>query len=293
MLTVQAGPRATRRLPDGWEPLAPTRFGLAPLTPSIGAEVTGVDLRQPLDDVARAELHRALLEWKVLFLRDQPVTGEQHRAFARTWGELEVHPFLPQGDVPEIVRFEKGDDQKGYENIWHSDVSWRALPSLGSILRCVECPDVGGDTLWADMGAAYDGLSQATKDQIDDLVAVHDWLPTFGMAMDEATRDELRKDFPAVEHPVVRTHPETGRKTIYVNRAFTQHIVGLDERASRELLEHLYVQASFPEYQCRFKWEPGDVAYWDNRSTQHYASSDYFPQRRVMERITVIGDRPV
>jgi taurine dioxygenase len=142
------------------------------------------------------------------------------------------------------------------------------------------------------MAAAYDGLTAGMKEWIDSLVAVHDWITTFGLGMDEKTRTELRKDFPAVEHPVVRTHPETGRRTLYVNRAFTQHIVGLDEDESRELLNFLYLRATFPEYQCRSKWEPGDVAFWDNRSTQHYATSDYFPNRRVMERITVIGDKP-
>jgi taurine dioxygenase len=181
----------------------------------------------------------------------------------------------------------------GYENAWHSDVTWRACPSLGSILRAIEVPAVGGDTLWADMGAAYDGLSDALKERIDGLVAEHDWIPTFGLGMDPKTRDELRKDFPAVEHPVVRTHPETGRKTLFVNRAFTQRIIGLPPEESSELLGLLYTQVTFPEYQCRYKWRAGDVAFWDNRSTQHYAASDYFPQRRVMERITVIGDRPV
>jgi taurine dioxygenase len=142
------------------------------------------------------------------------------------------------------------------------------------------------------MGAAYDGLRTAMKERIADLAAVHDWVTTFGATMDEQTRNDLRADFPAVEHPVVRTHPETGRRTIYVNRAFTEYVVGVPGDEGRALLEHLYVQASFPEYQCRWKWQPGDVAFWDNRATQHYAASDYFPQRRVMERITIIGDRP-
>jgi taurine dioxygenase len=151
---------------------------------------------------------------------------------------------------------------------------------------------VGGDTLWADMAAAYDNLTPAMREFLDGKVAVHDWVQVFGWGMDEATREALRVDFPEVEHPIVRTHPETGRKTLYVNRAFTKHVVGMDPVEGEALLEFLYAQAAFPEYQCRLRWQPGDVAFWDNRSTQHYASSDYSPNRRVMERITVIGDRP-
>ncbi len=190
------------------------------------------------------------------------------------------------------MRLEKGPDVGGFENAWHSDVTWRVEPSLGSVLRAVELPEVGGDTLWADMGAAYDRLTPAMKTRIEGLTAIHDWWDNFGLGMEPDERDRLRPHFPAVEHPVVRTHPATGRRTLYVNRIFTQRIVGLDPDESAELLDHLYQQAGFPEYQCRWQWRPGDVAFWDNRSTQHYAVSDYHPQRRVMERITVCGDRP-
>ena len=177
--------------------------------------------------------------------------------------------------------------------MWHSDVTWRVNPSLGSILRAVEIPPVGGDTLFADMCAAYEMLNDEMKDHLDGMQAVHDWIPAFGRNMEPSVLDALRADFPAVQHPVVRTHPETGRKMLYVNRAFTQHIVGLDAEESRLLLDFLYRQASYPEYQCRFRWAPGSIAFWDNRSTQHYASSDYFPQRRVMERMTIVGDVPL
>ena len=269
------------------------------MTPTIGAEVAGIDLRQPLDDETQAELHRALLEWKVLFFRGQHLDAEQHHTLGRRWGRLEWHPFAaPTGftqDEPaesKVVRLAKDEKSVGRENIWHSDVTWRECPSLGSILRAVEVPEVGGDTLFADMGAAYDCLDDELKERIDGLAAVHDWWDTFGRGMSAEERDTLRPDFPAVEHPVVRTHPETGRKTLFVNAAFTQHIVGLDPDESEALLDLLYRQAAFPEYQVRFRWQPGDVVFWDNRSTQHYASSDYFPQRRVMERITVVGDRP-
>jgi taurine dioxygenase len=291
------GPRVMPRVPENWVDQPYARITVSPLTPTIGGVVEGVSLAEAVDEELFAELNRALLEWKVLFFRDQQITGPQHTTFAAHWGALESHPFIrvavdqPE-ETPEVVRFEKGPKMGGFENVWHSDVTWRECPSLGSVLRAIEVPPTGGDTLWADMGAAYDGLTSSMKEQVAGLIAEHDWITTFGMGMDAETRDRLRADFPAVQHPVVRTHPETGRKTLFVNRAFTQRIVDLDEEASRALLDFLYLQASFPEYQCRWRWQPGDVAFWDNRSTQHYAASDYFPQRRVMERITVIGDRP-
>ena len=292
------GPRMRRRTPEGWADEAYTRFNVTPLAPTIGAVIDGVSLADDVDAELFEQLNRALLEWKVLFFRNQDITAAQHNAFAANWGPLELHPFIKvvtddqSDDAPEVVRLEKGDKQGGFENVWHSDVTWREIPSLGSVLRAIEVPEVGGDTMWSDMAAAYDGLDAATKERIDGLVAEHDWYTTFGLGMDADTRDKLRVDFPPAHHPVVRTHPETGRKMLYVNRAFTQFIVGMDTDESRALLEQLWIQASFGEYQCRWKWQVGDVAFWDNRSTQHYAISDYFPQRRVMERITVIGDRP-
>ncbi len=292
MLRIEAGPRTLRRLGDGMDQRPYEHFTVVPLSPTIGAEISGVDLSCPLDDAVHAELHRALLEWKVVFFRDQWIAGEQHRDFARRWGELEVHPFLPAGDVPEIARFDRGTENQGYENIWHSDVSWREIPSMGSVLRALQVPPVGGDTLWADMGAAYDGLPYELKGEIDGLTAVHDWGHSFGRAMAPDKVASMREQFPPVEHPVVRTHPETGRKTLYVNEIFVSHIVGLASDESDALLDRLCRQARVPEYQCRFRWTAGSLAFWDNRATQHYAVSDYAPQRRVMERATIIGDRP-
>ena len=295
----KAGPRIQSRTPKGWADAPYTRFTIRPLAPTIGAVIEGVSLADPVDAELFEQLNRALLEWKVVFFRGQDITGAQQAAFASNWGELEAHPFIKvvtthQSDAkPEVVRLEKGDKSPGFENVWHSDVTWREIPSLGSVLRAIEVPEVGGDTMWSDMCAAYDGLPADVKARIDHLVAEHDWYTTFGMAMDAETRDKLRVDFPPAHHPVVRTHPETGRKMLYVNRAFTQFVVDMDTDESRTLLEQLFIQASFGEYQCRWKWQPGDVAFWDNRSTQHYAISDYYPARRVMERITVIGDRPV
>ncbi len=289
---LRFGPQVASRVPAGWVDEPYTRFEVRPKSPTIGAEIIGVDLTA-LDDQTFADLHRALLEFKVLFVADSSLDPDSHAALGARWGELEYHPFLTnRDDHPTVVRFEKGASFTGYENVWHSDVSWRAVPSLGSLLRAVEVPPTGGDTLWADMGAAYDCLPDEVKERIDGLDAVHDWVDTFGALMPDEEREVLRADFPPSVHPIVRTHPETGRKTLYVNAIFTLEIVGIDPVEGDRLLEYLCRQADFPEYQCRWTWTPGDLAIWDNRATQHYATSDYSPHRRVMERITVIGDRP-
>ncbi|MDI2128436.1 TauD/TfdA dioxygenase family protein [Yinghuangia seranimata] len=277
-----------------YEPPAPYQLiDVAPCTPAIGAEITGVDLAQPLGDALLAELHRALLEWKVLFFRDQSLTAPEHRDLARNWGTPEVHPFLPKVDgIPEVVRLARGADSPAVENVWHSDASFETTPPMGSILRAVQVPAVGGDTLWADMAAAYDGLTDDMKQRLNGLNAVHDFTQSFGATLGPDELAAAQKAFPAVTHPVVRTHPETGRKLLYVNRIFTHHIDGLPEDESRELLAFLYDQARHPEYQCRLRWRPGTVAFWDNRATQHYASADYYPHTRIMERVTILGDRP-
>jgi taurine dioxygenase len=251
-------------------------------------------LREPLDDETFAEIERAHLDYKVIFFRDQDLTIGQHLAFARRFGELEEHPFLPAKDgYGEVIRFAKDETTVGYENIWHSDVSWREVPSLGSVLRAVEVPDVGGDTLFSDMEAAYESLDDEVKERIEGRTAVHDFTHSFGRALDPETLAERQEQFPAVEHPVVRTHPATGRRSIYVNAIFTSHIVGLDPDESDRLLDLLCRQAAFPEYQCRFRWRKNSIAFWDNRAVQHYAANDYWPRTRVMERVTIIGDRPV
>ncbi len=272
-------------------------LSFSPLTPTIGAMVTGIDLSQALGAAEIAALRQALLDWKVLFFTDQDITTEQHLDFARRFGDLEVHPFAPQKPgYPEVLAITHDRERRGRENTWHSDVTWREKPSLGSILRAIELPPVGGDTLFADMAAAYDGLSDAVKDEIEGNVALHDFghfragLRKQGKSEEEI--EAFNKAYPPVEHPIVRTHPETGRKALYVNAAFTQHIVGIDPERSKALLAHLYAQAAIPEYQCRFRWTPGAMAFWDNRSSQHYAVSDYWPAVRRMERVTIIGDRP-
>jgi taurine dioxygenase len=270
---------------------------LLPMTPTIGAEVEGVDLTRPLDARTVAAMRQALLDWKVLFFRDQDITTEQHLAFARNFGDLEVHPFAPQKPgYPEVLAITHDANSRGKENTWHSDVTWRLEPSLGSILRALEIPPVGGDTLFADMYAAYDGLSDEVKARVEGRTAIHDFVNfRRGMRKKGMSEEEIAafdRQYPKAEHPVIRTHPETGRKAIYVNAGFTQHIVGMDKAESDALLAHLYAQAAIPEYQCRFRWSKNAIAFWDNRSSQHYAASDYFPAVRRMERVTVVGDRP-
>jgi len=272
-------------------------FEVRPLTPMIGAEIDGLDLREPVDATTLGELRAALLEWKVLFFRDQDITTEQHLDFARRFGALEVHPFAPhKPGYPEVLAITHNRESKGRENTWHSDVTWRLEPSLGSILRSIEIPPVGGDTLFADMYAAYEGLSDDVKEEIDGRTAIHDFAPfrkgLRKQGKSEAEIEEFNAKFPPAEHPIVRTHPETGRKGLYVNAAFTQYIVDMEREESARLLKHLYAQAAIPEYQCRFRWSVNALAFWDNRASQHYAVSDYWPAVRRMERVTIVGDRP-
>ncbi|RED16889.1 TauD/TfdA dioxygenase family protein [Parasphingopyxis lamellibrachiae] len=267
-------------------------FSVHPLTPSIGAELRDIDLGAP--DIADAipAIRQALLDHKVIFFRDQDIKREQHLAFAQMFGELEIHPATPKDqDHPEILRIEHGPDSRGQENMWHSDVTWRAEPSLGSILRAIEIPEVGGDTLFANMHAAYMGLSEEMRGFVSGLTAVHDIARVFAKRLGKPP-EELHAKYPPMEHPVVRTHPETGLPGLYVNGAFTSHIKGLSDQESADLLRHLYAQAANPEIQCRFRWAPGSIAFWDNRACQHFAASDYFPARRAMERATIKGDRP-
>ena len=285
--------RKLRDVREKLEKLDFERISVRPLSPTIGAELTGIDLAESMHDETFAEVRRALLDFKVIFFRNQKITTAQHVAFARRFGELEVHPFLPSNtDFPELVRFAKDETTIGVENLWHSDVSWRLEPSLGSVLRAIETPNVGGDTLFCDMIAAYESLSDELKKQIEGRNAIHDFTKSFGMAMDPKTLAQKRKEFPPARHPVVRTHPDTGEKILYVNGIFTSHIEDMDSDASDSLLDTLCNQATFPEFQCRFHWKQDSIAFWDNRSTQHYAASDYWPQPRIMERATIIGDKP-
>jgi taurine dioxygenase len=292
---LEVGP--LRHLAAERERLASLRwrhFEARPLGATIGAEIGGIDLAAPLPDDVIAELRRALHDYKVLFFRRQPLTAAQHVAFARRFGELEIHPFIPSNtSEPALVRFEKSPDVGGFENGWHHDVTWRACPSLGAVLHAVSVPPTGGDTLFADMIAAWEGLDPELQARVEGLTAVHDYVQVFGRTVKPEERDAMRERYPSVEHPVVCTHPETGRRHLYVNRFFTSHIVGLDPEESTALIGRLSRRAEIVEYQCRFRWEPDSVAFWDNRAVQHYAASDYWPDVRVMERASIVGRRPV
>ena len=268
-------------------------IGIEPLSPTIGAEINGVRMSGEASDLQIAEIRQALLDWKVIFFRDQDVSEDEHIAFGARFGELEIHPFTPNLEShPEIVVIHHGPKSKRGQNRWHSDVTWRLEPSLGSILRARIVPPVGGDTLFADMMAAYAGLDDTTREQVDGAIAVHSFQHNFGRAMNDEQRAKFAEQYPDARHPVVRTHPETRRKGLYVNAAFTTHIEGMEPEKSRKLLRKLYAQASIPEYQCRFRWRENSVAFWDNRAVQHYAAFDYHPQQRRVERVTIVGDKP-
>jgi taurine dioxygenase len=265
---------------------------IKPLTATLGAEITGVDMANP-DEGTLAELRRAWLDHKVLVLRDQHISTEEHIAFGRAFGELEIHPFASGKEgFPEIVAIHSKADQLYAASMWHSDVTWREQPSMGSILRATIVPPVGGDTCFADACAAYERLDDAWKERIEGLFAIHDFSMTFGMHMSDEERAEQHKKFPPARHPVVRTHPETGKRAIYTNRAFVSHIDGVSKQESEKILTRLERAIFDPSVQCRICWEVDTFVMWDNRCTQHHATDDFFPLERRVERVTVVGDRP-
>jgi len=276
------------------------------LTCSIGAELIGVSLADAArDDGLFAEIRHALLRHRVLFLRDQDISRADHVAFAKQFGALEDHPIV--GSHPEhpglvqIYKTPEGPIDR-YENAWHTDATWRDAPPMGCVLRCVECPPVGGDTMWANMALAYDKLPEEIKTRISTLRARHSIEASFGAVMPAEKRLVLKAKYPDAEHPVVRTHPETNEKVLFVN-AFTTHFTNYHTPANvrygqdanpgaADLLRYLISQAFVPEYQVRWRWRPNSVAIWDNRSTQHYAVMDYAPCHRKMERAGIVGDLP-
>ncbi len=272
-------------------------ISIVPVTPLIGAEVSGLDLARPLSDNELGLVRQALLDHLVLFFRGQDLTIEQHKAFGRLFGELHIHPARDRNGIeghPEILHVKAGPESTRVNgDDWHSDVSCDAEPPMGSILRLFEVPPSGGDTLFANMYAAHDALSAPMQAFLSGLTAVHDGGPNY---VDRARRAGIYKPdkvFPAHEHPVVRTHPETGRKALFVNRIFTQSIVGVTREESRAILDFLFQHIARPDFQCRFRWEKDSVAFWDNRCTLHHAMWDYYPEVRQGYRVTIKGDRPV
>ncbi len=281
-----------------------TNIEVHPLTATIGAELRNVSLADAARDAGLfAEIRELLLQHKVLFLRDQDITRAEHVAFAERFGALEDHPVAGSDpDYPGLVRIykEPGSTRDNYEGAYHCDATWRVSPPMGAVLRCVETPAVGGDTIWVNMVEAYRCLPEHVKDQIAGLRASHSIQSTFGAKLPSEQRQALAEKFPDAEHPVVRTHPETGEQTLFVN-AFTTHFVnyhtpdrirvGFDySPGGSELLNYLIRQAFIPEYQVRWRWTQNSFAIWDNRSTQHYAVQDYWPAIRKMERAGVVGE---
>jgi taurine dioxygenase len=275
---------------------------IRPVTGVIGAEIGNVDIARPLPSSDVAAIKDALHRFLVLFFRDQQLTDEQHRDFAAQFGDLEPFVLAPPAnpDLPEMhaLSFDNGAAAKGSNvDSWHTDGTFMERPPLGTVLRAVELPPHGGDTCWANMYAAYDALSPALKRALDGLVAVHDFTKisytTFDDRPDPAAElQRVRERYPVVLHPVVRQHPETGRPLLYVHRNYTIRIEGLTLRENEVLLPFLFDHVRDPLFQCRFRWEPGSVAFWDNRATQHYGVPDY-PGRRIMHRVVVAGDRPL
>lgn len=276
---------------------APEGMEIEPLTPTIGAEVRGLDLRRPLPAETVAAVRRALLDHLVLFFRGQLLTIDEHLRFARYFGEVDLPPFRsPGADRPELTVLDQTEPKGEGADSWHADYTHRPEPPMASILRAVELPpDGGGDTCFASMYAAYDDLSPAMQALVDGLHAVN----TLQMMAERARErtpgvslvDDAAGGYPSFVHPVVRVHPETGRKLLNVNANWTSRITELTERESRAVLDLLLDHLTSPDYQCRFRWRPHSVAFWDNRAVQHFAVADY-RQRRVMHRITLAGDRP-
>jgi taurine dioxygenase len=273
--------------------MADSTLEISKLTPHCGAEIRGLDLAAPLDDALVRQIEQALAEHAVVFFRGQSLTPDQQKAFGRRFGELHIHPAYP--DIleghPEImvIRADENSTRVAGED-WHSDVSCDAEPPMGSILHMHEVPAVGGDTLFASMYAAYDALSAPLQQMLEGMTAIHDGEHVYRGRY--GRNDDAGTVYPKSEHPVVRTHPVTGRKALFVNRIFTTRIVQLKRHESDGLLPMLFSHIEMPEFQCRFRWQPGSIAFWDNRCAQHHAMWDYYPQRRRGYRVTIKGDKP-
>ena len=274
-------------------------FEIVPMNPVIGAEIHGLDLSKPLGERTVAGIKQALLDHQVIFFRGQELDPDSHMRLAGIFGELEPpHPIFPKIEShPQIAVLENDENRPPETNIWHTDVTWRDKPPLGSVLYGAEIPASGGDTMWASMTALYEALSPSMQKMLEGLRAVHSIAVFANSGNYETSQDaermmEVLKLYPPQSHPVIRTHPETGKKALFVNATFTTHIEGLPLDESAAILKFLAEKVKTPEFQVRFKWEKGSVAIWDNRATQHYAVADYYPQYRRMHRITINGDVP-
>ena len=277
-------------------------FETVPISGALGAEIRGLSLSEGLDVTVVTEIRQALLNHLVIFFRDQALSPEQQISFARSMGPLEEHDFvrgLPEH--PEIIRVVREADEKGlnFGGGWHSDVTHQECPALGSVLYALDVPPYGGDTLFANQYLAYETLSVGMQRMLDGMTAIHTARGPFGPQGRSQTNwknmqvDVNEKALDEMEHPVVRTHPETGRKALFVNRTFTVRFKDMTEQESRPLLEYLFEHASHERFTCRFHWTPGAVAFWDNRCVLHFALNDHTGFRREMHRVTISGDRPV
>jgi taurine dioxygenase len=291
MLNAKSGPRIRHVVPDS---MPYDTLTLDKLTPVIGAEINGVDLSEPLSNRQLDELHRALAENLVIFFRDQTLTPQQHLAFGRLFGDLHVHPAAPHEEgMPELMTiYADKDSPRANGEGWHTDVSCDPEPPMGTILYIKRCPPKGGDTLFASMYAAYEALSERMRTYLSGLTAIHDGEHVYRGLFDNHGQAE-RATYPRAEHPVVRTHPVTGKKALFVNRGFTTRILGIPIDESDAILRYLYEHMENPLFQCRFRWQPSSIAFWDNRCTQHRAMWDYWPHTRSGNRVTVKGDKPV
>ncbi|MAT95332.1 MAG: taurine dioxygenase [Halioglobus sp.] len=272
-------------------------FDVTPIAGALGAEIRGIDLREELQPQQAAQIRRLLVEHQVIFFRDQDIAPARQKALALTFGPLQTHPaYDTVPGFPEITILESTAQRPTKIEAWHSDMTFRRHPPMGTVLRSVVVPPRGGDTLWASMTAAYDGLSAPLRRLLEGLEAVHDFSHGFRESLAEpGGRERLAEAVaanPPVRHPVIRTHPESGKKVLFVNSLFTTHIEGLPRPESDALLDFLFTHVSTAEYSCRFRWEPHSIAIWDNRSTQHKPVNDYFPAHRMLHRITIDGDRP-
>lgn len=274
-------------------------IAIEPLGPAIGARVEGLRLSGGIDDAQRDELLDALLRHHVLFFERQPLAPLEQRALAARFGALHVHPVYPQAPgVPEIIVLDTGLDNPPDNDNWHTDVTFLEAPAMGAILSAQILPPRGGDTLWASGIAAWEALSPPWRRLLGGLHAEHDFLKSFPAhrfartAQEKVLWDRARRDHPPRLHPVVRTHPASGRQGLFVNEGFTTRIVELAASESDAVLRQLFAHVCRPEFTVRWRWKPGDVAFWDNRLTQHYATADYLPGRRVMHRATILGDVP-